>query len=152
MEYYGTSNGYHEIHHWVYIFCLQVYSSNLYKSWILFWTHLPWDMGLVSPSFTFSEQLLWSARCISAEPRSNVADRAHVLGAVTTGHRPSLWVESVGLDLFRFRVSLIIASGGWVQLYKSHTLQLNGIAWDCVNLTPLGAWCPNSLSLHFPQN
>jgi hypothetical protein len=41
-----------------------------------------------------------------------VADRAHVLGAVTTGHMPSLWVQSVGLDLFRFRVSLIIASGG----------------------------------------
>jgi hypothetical protein len=62
--------------------------------------------------------LLWPARCISAGPRSKVADRAHVLGAaVTTGHGPNLWVESVGLDLFRFRVSLIrvsliIASGG----------------------------------------
>jgi hypothetical protein len=47
-----------------------------------------------------------------------VAYHAHVLGAaVTTGHGLSLWVESVGLDLFRFRVSLIrvsliIASGG----------------------------------------
>ena len=49
---------------------------------------------------------------------------------------------SVCLDLIWLEVSLILASGCWVRLYKSQTLQLNKISLGLCHLDTLGRLAP----------